>query len=154
MFNPDLLVYDFDGVMTDNRALVFQDGSEAVFINRSDGWGIAQLRKAGFRQIILSTERNPVISERAKKLQIEVHQDSNDKALDLVAYCQANDIDITKVLYVGNDVNDLGAMSLVGFPVAPADSHPEVLKIAKHVTHACGGEGVIKELSEWLLKEI
>jgi len=154
MFTPDLLVYDFDGVMTDNRVLIFQDGTEAVFVNRADGWGIAQLRKAGFRQIILSTESNLVVSARAKKLQIEVCQGSTDKVQDLVSFCQNNSIDLAKVLYVGNDVNDLEAMRIVGFPVAPADAHPDVLKISKHVTMARGGEGVIKEISGWLLKTV
>lgn len=150
----DLLVYDFDGVMTDNRVLVLQDGTEAVLVNRADGWGVGQLSKAGFRQVILSTETNPVVSARAKKLQIEALQGSGNKARDLAAYCQTNGIDLKKVLYVGNDVNDLDAMRLVGFSVAPADAHPQVLKIAKHVTRARGGEGVIKELSEWLLTTI
>jgi N-acylneuraminate cytidylyltransferase len=150
-FKPDLIVYDFDGVMTDNRVLVLQDGTEGVLANRADGWGVEQLRKAGFRQIILSTETNSVVCTRAKKLQIEAVQGSGDKARDLVTYCQANGIDLEKVLYVGNDVNDLEAMRLAGYSVAPADAHPEVLKIAKHATNACGGEGVIKELSEWLL---
>ena len=153
-FIPELLVYDFDGVMTDNRVLIFQDGTEAVFVNRADGWGVAQLRKAGFRQIILSTERNQVVSARAKKLQIEVFQGSIDKAKELTAYCQTNRIDLKTVLYVGNDLNDLEAMCLVGCPVAPADSHPEILKISRHITHTRGGEGVIKELSEWLLTTI
>ena len=147
----DLIVYDFDGVMTDNRVLVLQDGTEAVFVNRSDGWGIGQLRKAGLRQIILSTETNPVVSARAKKLQIEVLQGRDDKERDLSNYCQSQGIDLAKVLFVGNDVNDLDAMRLVGYPVAPADAHPHVLAIAKYVTQARGGEGVIKELSEWLL---
>ena len=150
-FKPDLLVYDFDGVMTDNRVLVLQDGTEAVFANRADGWGIEQMRKAGFRQIILSTETNPVVSARAKKLQIEVLQGSGDKTRDLADYCLSQGIDVAKVLYVGNDVNDLDAMRLVGYPVAPADAHPRVRAIARHVTQARGGEGVIKELSEWLL---
>lgn len=153
-FNPDLLVYDFDGVMTDNRVLILQDGNEAVFANRADGWGIAQMRNAGYSQIILTTETNPVASARAKKLQIEALQGSANKARDLVAYCQANGIDLQKVLYVGNDVNDLEAMRLVGFSVAPADAHPDVLKIAKHVTKASGGDGVIKELAEWLLTTV
>ena len=150
-FKPDLLVYDFDGVMTDNRVLVFQDGTEAVFANRADGWGVEQLRKAGFRQIILSTETNLVVSARATKLQIEVLQGRDDKARDLSDYCQSQSIDLARVLFVGNDVNDLTAMRLVGYPVAPADAHPKVLAIAKHVTQARGGEGVIKEISEWLL---
>jgi YrbI family 3-deoxy-D-manno-octulosonate 8-phosphate phosphatase len=147
----DLIVYDFDGVMTDNRVLVLQDGTEAVFVNRSDGWGIGQLRTAGFRQIILSTETNPVVSTRAKKLQIEVIQGSGNKSRDISNYCQSHVIDLARVLYVGNDVNDLDAMQIVGYPAAPADAHPHVLAIAKYVTKARGGEGVIKELSEWLL---
>ena len=153
-FKPDLLVYDFDGVMTDNRVLVFQDGTEAVFTNRADGWGIDQMRKAGFRQIILSTETNPVVSARAKKLQIEVLQGRADKARDLADYCQFHGIALSKVLYVGNDINDLDAMLLAGYPVAPADAHPKVLAIAKHVTQARGGAGVIKEISEMLLFSI
>jgi len=149
-FKPDLIVYDFDGVMTDNRVLVLQDGTEAVLANRADGWGIGQLRQAGFRQIILSTETNPVVSARAKKLGLEVLQGSGDKPRDLTTFCQSHGLALERVLYVGNDVNDLEAMRLVGLPVAPADAHPAVLALAKHVTHARGGEGVIKELSEWL----
>ena len=151
VFKPDLIVYDFDGVMTDNRVLVLQDGTEAVLANRADGWGVSQLRQAGFRQIILSTETNPVVSVRAKKLGLEVLQGSGDKPRDLITFCQSHGITLARVLYVGNDVNDLDAMRLVGLPVAPADAHPTVLALAKHVTRARGGEGVIKELSEWLL---
>ncbi|MFA5920956.1 MAG: acylneuraminate cytidylyltransferase [Methylococcaceae bacterium] len=150
----DLIVYDFDGVMTDNRVLTLPDGTEAVFANRADGWGIGQLRKAGFRQIILSTETNSVVSARAKKLQIEVLQGRDDKARDLSNYCQSQGIDLANVLYVGNDVNDLDVMRLVGYPVAPADAHPKVLAIARHVTKARGGEGVIKEISEILLSDV
>lgn len=150
-FKPDLIVYDFDGVMTDNRVLVMQDGTEAVLANRADGWGIGQLRQAGFRQIILSTETNPVVAARAKKLGLEVLQGSGDKRRDLVACCEAKGIALDRVLYVGNDVNDLEAMNLVGFPVAPADAHPAVLAVAKHVTRSRGGEGVLKEISEALL---
>jgi len=152
-FKPDLIVYDFDGVMTDNRVLVLQDGTEGVIANRADGWGISQLRQAGFRQIILSTETNPIVSTRAKKLGVEVLQGSGDKPRDLIGYCQSHDIALERVLYVGNDVNDLEAMRLVGYPVAPADGHPAVLALAKHVTQSRGGEGVIKEISEMLLAQ-
>ena len=153
LLKPDLLVYDFDGVMTDNRVLVMQDGTEAVFANRADGWGVGQLREAGFKQIILSTEINSVVSARARKLQIQALQGCRDKARDLTTYCQSEGIDMAKVLYVGNDVNDLDAMRLAGFPVAPADAHPAVLAVARHVTKARGGDGVIKELSEWLTEK-
>ena len=150
-FTPQLIIYDFDGVMTDNRVLTLQDGTEAVFANRSDGWGIDRLRRAQFRQVILSTEGNPVVSARAKKLNLEVLQGSADKRRDLSAYCDTHGIALEHVLYVGNDVNDLEAMRMVGFPVAPADAHPEILAIAKHVTKARGGAGVVREISEVLL---
>jgi N-acylneuraminate cytidylyltransferase len=152
-FRPDLIVYDFDGVMTDNRVLVLEDGTEAVLANRADGWGVDQLRRAGFRQIILSTETNPVVSVRAHKLGLEVLQGSGEKLRDLKAYCKSRGIGLGRVLYVGNDVNDLEAMRLVGCPIAPADAHPAVLALAKHVTRSRGGEGVIKELSELLLAD-
>lgn len=153
-FRPDLIVYDFDGVMTDNRVLVLQDGSEAVLANRADGWGIGQLKQVGFAQIILSTETNPVVAVRARKLGLEVLQGSGDKRRDLLAYCEARKVPLEKVMYVGNDVNDLEAMQTVGFPVAPADAHAEILAMAKYVTKARGGEGVVKELSEMLLAHV
>lgn len=153
IFKPDLIVYDFDGVMTDNRVLVMQDGTEAVFANRADGWGISQLRQAGYRQIILSTEANPVVSSRARKLGLEALQGSGDKLNDLTAFCHSYGIALERVLYVGNDVNDLDAMRVVGYPVAPADAHASVLALAKHVTKSCGGAGVIKELYELLLPQ-
>ena len=145
-----LMVYDFDGVMTDNRALQFQDGTEAVWVSRADGWGIDQIRKMNIPQLIISTETNTVVAARAKKLKIEVIHGSDDKKADLVDYCNRMKIELSCVLYVGNDINDLEAMRMVGFPIAPADAHPSIIAIAKHVTHAKGGEGVIKELSEYV----
>ena len=145
-----LMVYDFDGVMTDNRALQLQDGTEAVLVSRADGWGVDQIRKTGIPQLILSTEKNPVVAARARKLNIEVIHGSGDKKSDLLSYSNRMQIDLSAILYVGNDVNDLEAMQAVGFPVAPADAHPSIIAIAKHVTRAKGGEGVIKELSEYV----
>ena len=147
-----LMVYDFDGVMTDNRILQLQDGTEAVWVSRADGWGIDQIRKTGIQQLILSTEKNPVVAARARKLNIDVIHGSADKKGDLVAYCAKTQISLSATLYVGNDVNDLEVMQVVGFPVAPADAHPSIISIAKHVTQAKGGEGVIRELSEYVAK--
>ena len=149
---PKLIVYDFDGVMTDNRAVLLEDGNEGVWVNRSDGWGVQQLKKAGYHQVILSTEKNRVVTARAKKLQIEVIQGSADKAKCLKNYCQKQQIKLNKVLFVGNDVNDLSVMKIVGFSVAPADAHPEVLQIASYVTRAKGGDGVLREVSDSVLK--
>lgn len=150
-FLPRLIVYDFDGVMTNNRVVVSEDGMESVEVNRSDGLGVEMLRHNGFRQLILSTETNKVVARRASKLQIEVLQGSADKLNDLELYCKRNGLELSDVLYVGNDVNDIEVMQKVGFPVAPSDAHPKVLKLARYVTKAVGGAGVIKEIAEWVL---
>ncbi len=144
----DLIVYDFDGVMTDNRVIVFQDGTEAVIANRADGLGVDYFRDLSIPQLILSTETNPVVKARAAKLRIEVIFSCKDKKLALENYCAQKKYDLNKVIYIGNDLNDLEVMKVVGFPVAPADAHPEIMKVAKLVTRAKGGEGVIKELSD------
>ena len=80
MLSVDLVILDFDGVLTDNRVYVFQDGREAVVCHRGDGWGIELLRAAQIELLILSTETNPVVSERAKKLNIDCLQGCQDKS--------------------------------------------------------------------------
>jgi 3-deoxy-D-manno-octulosonate 8-phosphate phosphatase (KDO 8-P phosphatase) len=147
----DLIVYDFDGVMTDNRVIVFQDGTEAVIVNRADGLGVARLRNLGIPQLILSTETNPVVIARAAKLRLEVIASCKDKKKALENYCAQKGYDLHRVMYIGNDLNDLEVMKIVGFSVAPADAHSNIKKIAKLITEAKGGEGVVKELSDCLM---
>ena len=116
-FDIDLIVYDFDGVMTNNRVYVFEDGREAVQVNRADGLGVNMIRSIGIPQIILSTETNLVVAARATKLGVECLQgiDAKDEALE--QYCAKHGYQLEGVLYVGNDLNDLAAMQIVGFPV-------------------------------------
>ena len=143
----DLIVYDFDGVMTDNRVLVDQDGREAVFCNRADGLGVGLIRDLGLDQLILSTEANPVVSARAAKLKLPVLQDCADKGQALARLLAERGLDPARVLFLGNDLNDLPALRLVGWPAAPADAAPEVLALARYVTRAKGGFGVVRELA-------
>ncbi len=147
----DLLILDFDGVLTDNRVYVMQDGREAVACHRGDGWGINLLQNAGLEIMILSTETNSVVSARANKLGIECHQGCPDKAEAAQKIIESRHLDPARVMYVGNDTNDARAMALVGHPVAPADAHPEIVKIATIVTAANGGQGVVRELADLLL---
>lgn len=145
----DLIVYDFDGVMTDNRVLVFQDGTEAVIVNRADGLGVSLIRDLGIPQLILSTETNPVVKARADKLRLEVIASCADKGRTLKEYCAQKGYLLSRVMYIGNDLNDFEVMKIVGFPVAPADAHPDIKSLAKLITKAKGGEGVIRELSDF-----
>ena len=144
----ELLVFDFDGVFTDNLVRVDQHGNEAVFCSRGDSLGIDMLRAAHVPMLILSTETNPVVSARASKLRIPVEQGCGNKAAFLAAYMQQQGIDPGNVIYMGNDLNDLAAMRLVGCVAAPADAHPAVLKIAHVVTAAPGGRGAVREVCE------
>jgi 3-deoxy-D-manno-octulosonate 8-phosphate phosphatase (KDO 8-P phosphatase) len=146
----DLLVTDFDGVLTDNRVMVSDDGHESVVCNRADGIGSDLLRAAGLPLLILSTETNPVVTLRGSKLGIEVVQACADKGTALRQLVADRGLDPARVMYVGNDVNDQGALALAGWPVVPADAHPDVLGDARLVTAAAGGEGVLRELA-WLL---
>ncbi len=149
--NIDLIVYDFDGVMTDNRVLVFDDGQEAVWCNRADGLAISLIKKAGIPQIILSMEENPVVEIRAHKLGIDVFYAIEDKKTVLMDYCRKSNYDLKKVVYVGNDINDLEAMKLVGYAFAPQDANIQVKNIAMIVTEKKGGDGVIKEIYDQFL---
>ena len=108
-----LLVYDFDGVLTDNTVYVDQNGQETVRVHRGDGLAISLLKKAGSQQLILSTEKNPVVSKRAEKLGIPVIQGSDSKLICLEKYCKTHNIKLKDVLYIGNDINDYEVMSQV-----------------------------------------
>jgi 3-deoxy-D-manno-octulosonate 8-phosphate phosphatase (KDO 8-P phosphatase) len=145
-----LVVYDFDGVMTDNRVYTDQDGRESVAANRSDGLGINIIRKLGIDQCILSTESNPVVRARAAKIGLECTHNVSDKASALIQLAGNNNVSLADLLYVGNDVNDRDAMGLAGFKVAPADAHAEILALADYVTEAPGGHGVVRELADVL----
>ena len=141
----NLIVYDFDGVMTDNKVYVDQDGREMVQVNRADGLGISILKKLGIAQIILSTEANPVVYARARKLGIPCLQGIGDKAKALRDFCKENKYDLESVGYVGNDINDLEAMQLASASFCPADAHRDIIKISTHVLKTKGGDGVVRE---------
>ena len=149
-----LVVFDFDGVMTDNGVLVDDRGGEAVRCDRGDGWGVARLRDAGVPMMVLSTEQHPVVAARCAKLGLPCVQGCGDKAAALSALLAERGIDPAEVAYVGNDVNDLGCLRLVGMPVAVADSHPEVLAACKLVLTRPGGRGAVREFCDLLLARL
>ncbi len=152
--NIQLIVFDFDGVMTDNRVIVSETGQESVVVNRADGLGVKILREQGFSMLILSTEMNGVVAARGRKLQIPVLQNVSDKAKALVEYCSERNIDMHGVMFVGNDINDLVAMKLVGIRVVPADAHPSVKGFAHIILSSPGGGGVVRELADLLENNI
>lgn len=147
----DAVVLDFDGTQTDDRVLIDSDGREFVSVHRGDGLGIAALRRSGLKMLILSTEQNPVVAARARKLKLPVLHGIDRKDLALKQWCEEQGIAPERVLYVGNDVNDLPCFALVGWPVAVASAHDVVRGAARAVTTVPGGDGAIREIASWIL---
>ncbi|MGX4690227.1 cytidylyltransferase domain-containing protein [Streptomyces sp. JNUCC 63] len=147
----DAVVLDFDGTQTDDRVLIDSDGREFVSVHRGDGLGIAALRRSGLKMLILSTEQNPVVAARARKLKLPVLHGIDRKDLALKQWCEEQGIAPERVLYVGNDVNDLPCFALVGWPVAVASAHDVVRDAARAVTTVPGGDGAIREIAGWIL---
>ncbi len=149
--SPAALVMDFDGVFTDNRLLVFEDGSEAVRCHRGDGLGLARLRATGLPMLVLSTERSPVVAARCAKLGLECQHGVEDKLSALTRWLEGRDLRADGVIYLGNDSNDIECMRRVGCAVAPSDAETEARAEADIVLQRPGGRGAIRELADLLL---
>lgn len=143
-----LVVFDFDGVFTDNLVYVFEDGREAVRCSRADGIGLRELERLGITPMILSTESNPVVAARARKLRVRcIHGVENKRAaLDTVA----GELELTldRVAFVGNDINDADCLRATGLPIVVCDAHSSVLPIALYRTNARGGYGAVREVCD------
>jgi YrbI family 3-deoxy-D-manno-octulosonate 8-phosphate phosphatase len=148
-----LIVFDFDGVFTDNAVYVTQDGTESVRCWRGDGIGIGYLRQCGVTAWVLSTETNPVVTARCQKLQLPCIQGSTDKYTGLLQISQHVGIPLTETAFMGNDVNDIPALQVVSFPIVVQDAHPDVIPYALYRTRTPGGYGAVREIGE-LFKRI
>ena len=142
------LVTDFDGVHTDDRVYVNERGEEMVACSRSDGMGIEMLKKAGIQVLILSKETNPVVTARAAKLKIPVIQSCNDKKTALQNWMRENNLKPEEVAYMGNDVNDIECMQMVGWSCCPADANTETIAASDYVSQKVGGYGAIRLISQ------
>ena len=147
----EVFVFDFDGVLTNNLVHLSQDGQESVSCSRADGLAFDVLRKLKIPAYILSTEKNLVVTERAKKLKIQALQGVSDKVKAIKVFSKENRYKLDRVLYVGNDLNDFNAIKLCGFSACPADSHSKILAETDFVLKKSGGEGVVRELLEDVL---
>ncbi len=144
------VVFDFDGVWTDNSVFVSEKGEEWVSCSRSDSYGLRLLRQLGIELLILSTEANSVVSARGAKLRIPVLQGVENKLPALANWANARSLRLSEIAFVGNDINDLEVMKAVGLGVAVADAFPEVLRDAHLVLTRPGGRGAVRELCEGL----
>jgi YrbI family 3-deoxy-D-manno-octulosonate 8-phosphate phosphatase len=143
-----LIAFDFDGVFTDNSVYVTQDGIESVRCWRGDGLGLERLRSIGIETLIISTEINPVVMARARKLNLSCKHGVQDKAAAILATCQDLQIDSQQTMFVGNDINDIPAFQSIGIPVGVADSYPEIYPYILCRTQKPGGLGAVREICD------
>lgn len=143
-----LVAFDFDGVFTDNTVYVDQHGVESVRCWRSDGIGITRMQTVGTEALIVSTEKNPVVTVRAGKLKTSCLQGIDDKAATIRQVCKERGIGLEEVAFVGNDINDLPAFKIVGLPIAVGDAYPEILPFVKYQTSKSGGRGAVREVCD------
>ena len=147
-----LVIVDFDGTMTDNKVLVDQDGREQVVCNRSDGWGVRLLKNEGIKVVCLTSEQNSVVLKRCEKLKIECYNGVLEKGKIISEICEKNGVIPEETAFIGNDINDITALKMVGIPVTVKDAHKDAKMHSKIVLNRCGGEGVLQEFAELLIK--
>lgn len=159
LFEPSLdtswcraIVFDFDGVLTDNAVYLTEDGVESVRCHRGDGFGFGLASKANLNTLILSKERNKVVSSRAAKLKCEVVQGVDDKPTVLSNWLTDNQLSWKDIVYVGNDLNDLECIRKARLGVAVADAVKEVKAEANLTLKNLGGHGAAREIIELVLK--
>ena len=148
----ELVIFDFDGVFTDDQVITDETGKESVRCHRGDGMGIALLEKAGIPCLVLSSETNGVVAARARKLGIPCHHGVTDKGKALEEICGSLDVTLETTAYVGNDVNDIGPMNKAGLAVAVNDAHPDLLPWAHWKLNKNGGSGAVREFCDRLIQ--
>jgi 3-deoxy-D-manno-octulosonate 8-phosphate phosphatase (KDO 8-P phosphatase) len=150
----DTVAMDFDGVLTDGTFWWGPNGEEWKRLAYSDVMGVSLGKRAGLRFAIISGEDSPLIDRYAAKMGIvELYKGCKDKRGALEDLSDRFDKDLTRVAFVGDDVNDLPAMAIAGLSAAPADAHPTVLKAVDHVLVHRGGHGAVRELVDRILAE-
>ena len=147
---PKILFTDFDGCLTDDRVWLNQDGEEFVAANRKDGLAVKRLKNLGIQVVITSTETNKVVLARGTKMVVEVLQGLADKAESIDQYLIQKNLSWNDVWYIGNDVNDLGAISRAKLSLCPADAVKIVRKTVDKVLKTNGGRGVLAEIASEL----
>ena len=147
-----LLATDVDGVLTDGGMYDAESGDEWKKFNTRDGMGLKLLQQAGVITAIVTRERTKLVTRRAEKLEIgELHQGVMDKVSLVREMVARHGLTMSQVAYIGDDVNDLEALQVVGFSATPADGMPQIIAAVDYVCQKKGGEGAVREIIEMIL---
>lgn len=142
------VAFDFDGVFTDNAVWISETGREWVRCNRYDGLGLSALRRLGIGLTVVSSETNPVVGERCRKLKIDCVQSCEDKAAEVRRLATEFGATLEETAFMGNDINDLPALTIVGLPVIVVDAHPSLKQSGYLQTTQPGGHGAVREFCD------
>lgn len=147
-----LLVMGFEGVLTDNRTVFFEDGKAAVACSRGDGMGLEMVQRHGVKVAVFSEEQDSVAPVRCEKLRIPCYKGIHDTAAFLERLAQEYRLSKEQIVYVGNEVSDLPGLRRAGLGIAVADAHTTVLAKADWVLEARGGHGAVREVCDLILE--
>lgn len=149
-----LIVSDVDGVWTDGRIIYTGAARETKEFNVRDGLAVKLAQKAGIVVALVTSRQSDAVERRARELGItELRQGASSKLEETERIARKLGLSLDQVLYVGDDLPDLGAMTRAGLSAAPSDAAPEVLAAAAWKLTAAGGRGAFRELVERLLSE-
>jgi len=146
-------IFDVDGVLTDGTVLVMEDGLQARRMNIKDGFALQMAEKNGYRVLVISGGNSPQVTQRLEKLGISnVHMSVLDKKTFVLDYISSNKLKMEEVLYMGDDLPDLPALSVVGLPCCPADAVHEVKEAVQYISPLNGGNACVRDVIEKVLK--
>ena len=150
--NIKLIVFDVDGVLTDGKLILGENGNEYKSFYVRDGQGLVMLMKTECDVAVITARTSNIVAERMASLGIKhIYQGVENKGQAIKKLIEKLGITFAEVAYAGDDVIDLPAMNKVALPIAVADAHPEVKKIAKFITEKNGGEGAVREICELIM---
>ena len=148
-----LVLTDVDGVLTDSGVYYGKDGEVMKRFSIRDGMGVERLRDAGIEVGIVTGEKSESVVKRAEKLHIEmVHLLCQDKPSILRQIMEQHKYETEEIAYIGDDVNDIEVMKLVGLAACPADAFPKTREVAHYVCRRPGGHGAFREFAELILE--
>lgn len=146
-------IFDVDGVLTDGSLLLLDNGVQARRMNIKDGYALQLAVKMGYRILIVSGSQSEQVIQRLQKLGIsDVHMSVSDKKSLIEEYMKKKKLKSEEVLYMGDDIPDIPAMSVVGLATCPADAATEIKQTAAYISSVNGGFGCVRDVIEKVLK--
>ena len=147
------IILDIDGTLTDGKIYYLSSGEEMKAFNIKDGLAITVAQKCGIIIVVITGRESEIVERRMKELGVkEIYQGISDKKTFIKKYASENGVKLEECGYIGDDLNDLGCMKLMGFTACPNDACEEIRQIADYVAKQNAGYGAVREILEYVMK--